>query len=221
MVKHIEWKPVVGYETLYEVSNDGQVRRSAPGHATYAGRVLKPNPGSDGYFRVVLCPGDGTRQPWMVHRLVAFAFIGPCAEGLECCHNDGNNQNNTVENLRWDTKSSNTLDAVRQGTNACAAKTHCPQGHPYDEANTAIENGARRCKACHRIREMAKRRAQGITPPTPKQCCPHGHPFTPENTFIRRGTMTRICRTCKRANATRQNARRRALKLARADIARG
>lgn len=54
----------------------------------------------------------------LVHRLVLEAFVGPCPEGMECCHNDGNKKNNNRRNLRWDTPKNNHQDAVRHGTHA-------------------------------------------------------------------------------------------------------
>jgi len=44
------------------------------------------------------------------------SFVGPCPEGMECCHNDGNPSNNFVENLRWDTRSNNQKDRESHGT---------------------------------------------------------------------------------------------------------
>lgn len=49
----------------------------------------------------------------LVHRLILEAFKGPCPEGLECCHNDGDAGNNRLENLRWDTRESNLADKAR------------------------------------------------------------------------------------------------------------
>lgn len=43
-----------------------------------------------------------------------------------------------------------------------AAKTHCPQGHPYDEANTYVHRGRRNCRICHGLRPSAVQSA-GIT----------------------------------------------------------
>jgi hypothetical protein len=40
---------------------------------------------------------------------------------MECCHNDGNHANNKIGNVRWDTPSANTMDAIRHGTH-CTAK---------------------------------------------------------------------------------------------------
>lgn len=53
---------------------------------------------------------------FFVSRLVLLAYIGPCPTEMECCHNDGNSLNNNLENLRWDTKKSNTLDKYKHGT---------------------------------------------------------------------------------------------------------
>lgn len=53
-----------------------------------------------------------------VHRLVLLAFVGPCPDGLQACHNDGDRENNRPDNLRWDTPSSNYADRDRHGTTA-------------------------------------------------------------------------------------------------------
>lgn len=51
----------------------------------------------------------------MIHRLILEAFIGPCPEGMEACHNDGNCRNNELSNLRWDTPESNIQDKIKHG----------------------------------------------------------------------------------------------------------
>jgi hypothetical protein len=51
-----------------------------------------------------------------IHRLVLEAFVGPCPNGFEACHNDGDRQNNRLENLRWDTRSGNHSDKEQHGT---------------------------------------------------------------------------------------------------------
>lgn len=56
------------------------------------------------------------RHSEQVHRLILITFVGPCPKGMECCHWDGNPKNNTLENLRWDTRSANRFDSVRHGT---------------------------------------------------------------------------------------------------------
>jgi hypothetical protein len=44
------------------------------------------------------------------------AFVGIRPQGMECCHNDGNPQNNHWSNLRWDTPKNNHADKVKHGT---------------------------------------------------------------------------------------------------------
>ncbi len=53
---------------------------------------------------------------WFVHRLVLLTYVGPCPEGMEACHNDGDKSNNHVSNLRWDTRKNNHKDKKLHGT---------------------------------------------------------------------------------------------------------
>lgn len=59
---------------------------------------------------------NGKNRLIQVHRLVLEAFVGPCPVGMECCHWDGNPQNNKLENLRWDTHRANMDDQLRHHT---------------------------------------------------------------------------------------------------------
>lgn len=101
------WKPVFGYEGLYEVSNHGKVKSLH----WYGGNTEKEKTLSvrtDGYLRVVLSK-DGISKNYAVHRLVAQAFI-PNPNNLEMVnHKDENRQNNNVENLEWCTRSYNQI----------------------------------------------------------------------------------------------------------------
>jgi hypothetical protein len=162
------WLDVVGYEEIYQVSDCGRVRSldrvDCRGYRL-KGKVLSPiKTKTGGYLTVDLCNGQ-RRITKKIHALVLRAFRGECPEGKESCHCDGNPANNCLENLRWDTHSANTFDKVRHGTHPQAQKTHCPQGHTYDEENTyKYPNGGRRCRECHRLRErqrLLKRKASG------------------------------------------------------------
>jgi predicted XRE-type DNA-binding protein len=101
-----QWKPVVGYEEYYEISNIGRVRRRQ------TGRILKPRI-SNGYFLVDLRV-RGKRKYHRVHRLVAYSFIGiqPTLKH-EVRHFDGNKQNNNSNNLSWGTREDNEFDKIR------------------------------------------------------------------------------------------------------------
>lgn len=88
-----EWRPIAGYEGLYEVSNTGQVRRVGDL------MVLKFSD-RRGYCGVRLRK-DGIQKMFSVHRLVAQAFI-PNPKGLpQVNHIDENKKNNNVDNLEW------------------------------------------------------------------------------------------------------------------------
>ena len=65
---------------------------------------------------------NGKQRLFQVHRLVLSLFVGPCPEGMECCHNDGDRTNNRVENLRWDTHRNNIADKRRHGTHQAGSK---------------------------------------------------------------------------------------------------
>ena len=102
MVMKEEWRPVVGYEDLYEVSNTGQVRSLDKYDSLgvfWIGKLLSKLK-VRGYFMVKLRK-DGIQKMCSVHRLVAQAFI-PNPLGLpQINHKDEVKTNNRVENLEW------------------------------------------------------------------------------------------------------------------------
>lgn len=105
-----QWKPVVGFEGIYEVSNLGRVK------TLKTNRIKKPTPNNKDKRLLVLLWKENKYKAMKVHRLVLTAFVGPNPLGMECCHNDGNARNNRLDNLRWDTPSSNQHDRTIHGT---------------------------------------------------------------------------------------------------------
>jgi hypothetical protein len=108
------WRPVVGYEGVYEVSDRGNVRRIKPGIATRPGKVLKPFPHSEGYLRVSLSVNCKAVNKY-IHVLVAEAFYGPCPEGMEVNHKNTEKTDNQLSNLEFMTHGENTLHAKLNG----------------------------------------------------------------------------------------------------------
>lgn len=100
------WRPVVGYEGLYEVSDLGNVRSLKSGRWRNEQRILIPWKVC-GYLRVQLTK-DRIRKHIFVHRLVAEAFV-PNPNNLETVnHRDEDKTNNSASNLEWMTRADNT-----------------------------------------------------------------------------------------------------------------
>jgi hypothetical protein len=155
------WLPVVGYEGFYEVSDQGRVQsldrlvEKGSGPFVQRGRVLRPGTTKPGHQLVVLSVKKA-KSSRLVHRLVMEAFVGPRPDGMECCHTNGNPADNRLENLRWDTRSSNLYDMVRHGGHWNAEKTHCIRGHEFTPENTYSQGPNRRgCITCRRITALA------------------------------------------------------------------
>lgn len=97
--KREEWRPVVGYEGLYEVSSFGRVRRT---------KIIEPTKKKHGYMQISLVGRDGVRKSFRLHRIVAAAFV-PNPDGKpQVNHRDENPENNRADNLEWATAEENT-----------------------------------------------------------------------------------------------------------------
>lgn len=108
-----EWRPVVGWEGMYEVSSWGMIRSRYTTRQSRAGDDLFCRIGSHGYVQVPLSRGDGGKPEWkLVHRLVLEAFDGPYPEGHETNHVDGCKFNNNRWNLEFVTESENKRHAA-------------------------------------------------------------------------------------------------------------
>jgi hypothetical protein len=163
------WLPVVGWEGLYEVSDQGRVRSldrivhtKAGWSRRHQGRTLRSLQ-CHGYQTVELTSGHRVS----VHRLVLEAFVGPCPDGLECCHGVGGPSDNRLSNLRWDTRSENMYDRCRHGTDHHRNKENCPRGHSLKTPNlvaAVARAGHRKCLACDRA-HADEQRAQARNAP--------------------------------------------------------
>ena len=100
-----KWKPVVGFEGFYMVSDKGNVKRIAGPAGKRINRMLKPFD-SRGYPLVRLCI-SGVESDRYIHRLVLRAFVGPAPSGHETNHKNGIRDDNALGNLEWVTRSEN------------------------------------------------------------------------------------------------------------------
>lgn len=159
------WLPVVGYEGLYEVSDQGRVKSLERKVAYKDGRVRvnparlrNPKPRPDGRLQLKMVHPDKPDRNVLLHRMVLEAFVGPCPEGMECLHENDNPQDNRLVNLRWGTRSENQADRVRNGLHHNARKTHCKYGHEFTPENTRIRTtGFRNCRICDRQAKKDRR----------------------------------------------------------------
>lgn len=173
MTEASRWLPVPGYEGIYEISDHGDVRSVARKISGRDGRTWDLTggpratfPDAKGYPRVVLCRDDRGKT-FKVHRLVLEAFVGPCPPGMEACHADDNPRNLNIANLRWDTKSANQLDKVRNGGHPQAKKTSCLRGHLLIDPNLLpgqLRRGWRNCRACECERKLARKWGRAFDP---------------------------------------------------------
>lgn len=114
------WKTVVGFSG-YEVSNHGHVRSILMRQGCRAKIKQGILRGWTKFYHgkpVAVMIGlrkEGQTFEYRLHRLVLEAFIGPCPDGMEGCHGDGNPLNNHLDNLRWDTHIANVADCIRHG----------------------------------------------------------------------------------------------------------
>ena len=105
-IQNEEWRPIKGYEGQYQVSNLGRVKslgryKRTKGNAIFwfDGRILKQYINNAGYLMIGLW--DEKIKRFLVHRLVAEAFI-PNPDNLpQVNHRDENKTNNSVDNLEW------------------------------------------------------------------------------------------------------------------------
>lgn len=105
------WRDVAGFKGVYSVSNLGRVRRNV-GFGCHTTRLLSLNTNTNGYYHVSL-HNRGTRVVFMVHKLVALAFLGPCPTRLEVNHKSGVKTNNRLGNLEYVTHAENMKHASR------------------------------------------------------------------------------------------------------------
>lgn len=139
--EHLEqWRPIPGFEGLYEASNLGQIRSPR--------KILKQRLSNKGYPVVELSKNGRSRES-LVHRQVLKAFHGEPLPGDECRHLNGIPTDNQLENLEWGSHSENAVDQVAHGTHRNTRKRRCHRGHEFTPENTYIQpDGGRRCRAC-------------------------------------------------------------------------
>lgn len=111
-----EWKDVVGYEGIYQVSNYGSVksleRKTFHGKVCFTSKEKPMKQCLRGGYKTVCLRKDNAKKMQRVHRLVAQAFISNPENKQFVDHIDGDRLNNVVTNLRWCTPRENMNNEV-------------------------------------------------------------------------------------------------------------
>lgn len=113
----VEYRDAVGFPG-YRVGTDGSLLSAwTTGRKARIGdvwKVRKLSSGPAGHPSATLYR-DRKHVTVLVHALVLEAFRGPCPKGYECCHEDGNPKNNSIDNISWGTRQKNMMDRRRHG----------------------------------------------------------------------------------------------------------
>lgn len=128
------WKPVIGYEEAYEVSDLGRVRRIETG--------LVLSPAGQRYLYVCMTV-KCKRHTKSVHKLVTRAFLGPTPDGHQVNHKDGNKKNNVLNNLEYVTRSYNIVHAHKVLKIRKAKGIHNGNGRFTDQQVWEIRNSSK------------------------------------------------------------------------------
>lgn len=121
-----QWVFIPGTDNQYQANPKGFVR-SVPIDGTIGrkrGRQLNPKPNKHrkNYLSVQLCVIGRKPKYWQLHRIIALVFLGPCPEGMQVNHKDGNKSNNHVDNLEYVT----CLENIRHcWSNGLHGTEHC------------------------------------------------------------------------------------------------
>jgi hypothetical protein len=125
-------------------------RIDADGCWRWIGRINRDGYGHMGVRR------DGKQHTVMAHRISYELAKGPIASGLHLDHLCRNRACVNPDHLEAVTCRENALRSPVTRASINAIKTHCPQGHPYDEENAYTWRGTRYCRACARRRTAAR-----------------------------------------------------------------
>ena len=134
----MSWKDIKGWETLYEVNENGEVRNKLTGN------LIVGDINNCGYHRVCLYNKQNipSKQRFFRHRLVAIHFIENTFNLCEVNHIDGDKSNNHVSNLEWCSRLNNERHAWETGLRG-KKLTNKPIKVVYDSGDEVVYHSQR------------------------------------------------------------------------------
>ena len=143
------WKPIKGYEKLYEVSNKGRIRNTR-------NKVMKTYIINSGY-KAIKFTVNGKRTSHLIHRIVATTFLDNFESLPEVNHINENKLDNKVENLEWVSSAQNKQHSLKSGTydkiyttcNTLGKKNNCKNHSNYH--NVTFHKGRNKWAATIRV----------------------------------------------------------------------
>ncbi len=151
----MRWKPIPGFAGIYEISETGDIVRTAThGQQPKAiRRIIRPYK-KNGYLAITI-QFHQTRERFYVHRLMYETFRSPIPSGLEINHRDGNRENNRLDNLELVTRSDNMLHCFRE-LNPSLNRVRGTQHHKAKLTPQDVENIVKLSRAGSSQREIAQ-----------------------------------------------------------------
>ena len=153
MAENEVWRPVVGYEGLYDVSSLGNIRRlrdirHCVNKVLDVPRQLNKHK-TAGYLRAVLSR-NGKKTMRLIHQLVLEAFVGPRPAGYESGHLNNISTDNRLTNLLWVTHSENELHKRANGTRLSGER------HPHATLTAECVRSIRKLRATTTTKTLAE-----------------------------------------------------------------
>lgn len=177
------WKDVEGFESIYKISDAGEVWSKdrvcidSMGRKRFRkGQKINPDIAPNGYYRVTLANG-GTRKQKYLHRLLAEHFISNPMNLPQINHKDGNKLNCSIDNLEWVSVQDNVIHAYKHGLiNHIAGKNHPNYGKYGSESKKAKKVLATNIKTGETkvYGSMIETKQDGFLPSEVSRCANHG-----------------------------------------------
>lgn len=145
-----KWKDIPNWESVYQVSNCGRVKRIKAAGGTVVGRIYSTSYKNFYGYPVCTLRDSGKKEVWLVHRLVMLAFVGPCPDKHEVNHINGIRDDNRIKNLEYVTRSGNIQNTLDRGVAMGSAAEGASLPGSSNPAAKLTENSIKEIRKLHK-----------------------------------------------------------------------